>query len=79
MTTEVVIPTVDELCDAEPDDSIGDGTLYEHYRFTADAGQQLLRVDKFLVAVSYTHLNCGSCFRCYPCRASTAGSARRAQ
>ena len=49
MTTEVVIPTVDELCDAEPDDSIGDGTLYEHYRFTADAGQQLLRVDKFLV------------------------------
>ena len=49
MTTEVVIPTVDELCDAEPYDSIGDGTLYEHYRFTADAGQQLLRVDKFLV------------------------------
>ena len=49
MITEVVIPTVDELCDAEPDDSIGDGTLYEHYRFTADAGQQLLRVDKFLV------------------------------
>lgn len=49
MITEVVNPTVDELCDAESDDIIGDGTLYEHYRFTADAGQQLLRVDKFLV------------------------------
>lgn len=30
---------------AEPDEN----GLYEHFRFTADAGQQLLRVDKFLV------------------------------
>ncbi len=28
-----------------------DGTeLYEHFRFVADKGQELLRVDKFLVA-----------------------------
>ncbi len=26
-----------------------DGSVYEHYRFIADAGQNLLRVDKFLV------------------------------
>lgn len=30
-------------------ESDGDGTLYEHFRFTADRGQALLRVDKFLV------------------------------
>ncbi len=26
------------------------GEIYEHFRFVADKGQQLLRVDKFLVA-----------------------------
>lgn len=35
--------------DIEADDNDGDG-LYEHFRFVADKGQQLLRVDKFLVA-----------------------------
>lgn len=30
-------------------DSDGDGELYEHFRFVADKGQELLRVDKFLV------------------------------
>lgn len=33
----------------EPDEESADG-LYEHFRFIADKGQQLLRVDKFLVA-----------------------------
>ncbi len=33
--------------DLEQDDGSG---LYEHFRFVADKGQQLLRVDKFLVA-----------------------------
>ncbi|MDE6037492.1 MAG: RNA pseudouridine synthase, partial [Duncaniella sp.] len=28
----------------------GQGEMYEHFRFVADKGQQLLRVDKFLVA-----------------------------
>ena len=27
----------------------GEGELYEHYRVVADKGQQLLRVDKFLI------------------------------
>ena len=31
------------------DDPQGDGQMYEHFRFVADKGQQLLRVDKFLV------------------------------
>lgn len=35
------------LDDAEDTDA---GELYEHFRFTADKGQELLRVDKFLVA-----------------------------
>ncbi|MCM1292986.1 MAG: RluA family pseudouridine synthase [Bacteroides sp.] len=30
--------------------SIGDGEMFEHFRFVADKGQQLLRVDKFLVS-----------------------------
>lgn len=34
----------------EVDDTSGDGELYEHFRFVADKGQQLLRVDKFLVS-----------------------------
>ena len=28
--------------------------LYEHFRFVADAGQKMLRVDKFLVASTAT-------------------------
>ena len=47
----------DELLDDELDAESelgaadgGDGGLYEHFRFVADKGQQLLRVDKFLVA-----------------------------
>ncbi|MDR2118432.1 MAG: RluA family pseudouridine synthase [Tannerellaceae bacterium] len=32
----------------EWDDEQADGALYEHFRFTADRGQTLLRVDKFL-------------------------------
>ena len=42
-----------ELDDTEFDDGSGDtaaeGQMYEHFRFVADKGQQLLRVDKFLV------------------------------
>ncbi|MCM1503682.1 MAG: RluA family pseudouridine synthase [Muribaculum sp.] len=35
----------------EPADELDSGNeLYEHFRFVADKGQQLLRVDKFLVA-----------------------------
>ena len=30
-------------------DSASGGQMYEHFRFVADKGQQLLRVDKFLV------------------------------
>ena len=40
--------------DDEPEDGMiaGDGNreLWEHYRFTAEKGQTLLRVDKFLVS-----------------------------
>ena len=36
--------TPGSVVSAEPDEN----GLYEHFRFTADAGQQLLRVDKFL-------------------------------
>jgi len=34
--------------DSELDDVEDTGALYEHFRFVADKGQQLLRVDKFL-------------------------------
>lgn len=37
-----------DVCDEAPTES-GSG-MYEHFRFVADKGQQLLRVDKFLVA-----------------------------
>ena len=37
---------LDELSGA----STSDGELFEHFRFVADKGQQLLRVDKFLVS-----------------------------
>ena len=36
----------DELTE---DTSEGDGTLYEHFRVVADRGQQLMRIDKFLL------------------------------
>lgn len=40
-------PTDEEAEDAEmPDD---EGGMYEHFRFVAEKGQELLRVDKFLV------------------------------
>lgn len=40
----------DELEDELTDDtSEGDGTLYEHFRVVADRGQQLMRIDKFLL------------------------------
>ncbi|MDR2147164.1 MAG: RluA family pseudouridine synthase [Tannerella sp.] len=47
------LPESDDLF--EPEEESGeietgdDGQLYEHYRFTADKNQSLLRVDKFLV------------------------------
>ncbi len=37
--------SADELTDVS-----GEREMYEHFRFVADKGQQLLRVDKFLVA-----------------------------
>ncbi len=41
----------DEIADDSPDGTITaeDSAVYEHYRFVADAGQTLLRIDKFLV------------------------------
>ncbi len=41
---------LDELNDSEDESIQGDGEMYEHFRFVADKGQQLLRVDKFLVS-----------------------------
>lgn len=39
----------DELTDVVDDEQTGgDGTLYEHFRIVADAGQEPLRIDKFL-------------------------------
>lgn len=46
MIDDEVTEEVDDFESA--DDSSGE--LYEHFRFVADKGQQLLRVDKFLVA-----------------------------
>lgn len=42
----------DELTDTDDEFVDGDnnGQLYEHFRLTADKGQQLLRIDKFLFA-----------------------------
>lgn len=39
-----------DIDDAITDDSDGASGLYEHFRFVADKGQTLLRVDKFLVS-----------------------------
>ncbi len=47
MAEDVLEEELDELAGSE---STGDGELYEHFRFVADKGQQLLRVDKFLVS-----------------------------
>lgn len=45
-----VIVEAAELEAAEPNYVLDDGReLYEHFRFVADKGQQMLRVDKFLV------------------------------
>lgn len=42
---------IQEDTDADSEmESEGDGELYEHFRFVADKGQQLLRVDKWLAA-----------------------------
>lgn len=43
---ENVLENMDNL---DPDAFLPEDELYEHYRFTADKGQGLLRVDKFLV------------------------------
>ena len=37
--------------------------MYEHHRIEADNGQNLLRVDKFLMSECFPHKNSGSC-RC---------------
>lgn len=46
------LPTSEEPDDTDEDDIIpsaaGGTTLYEHYRFTADKGQSLVRIDKYL-------------------------------
>lgn len=39
-----------DIDDAITDDADGASSLYEHFRFVADKGQTLLRVDKFLVS-----------------------------
>lgn len=38
-----------EIIGDDAEDELSDSGLYEHFRFVADKGQQLLRVDKFLV------------------------------
>lgn len=53
---EEPIDNQEEICDEELDelsqenDGSNEGELFEHFRFVADKGQTLLRVDKFLVA-----------------------------
>lgn len=54
VTTEENFPTGAMLSDEMEDElsedtSEGDGTLYEHFRVVADRGQQLMRIDKFLL------------------------------
>lgn len=57
MEEEIIMPDTlyegvpDSLAPLDDDEIEYDGNgLYEHFRFVADKGQQLLRVDKFLVA-----------------------------
>ncbi|MDE6177504.1 MAG: RNA pseudouridine synthase, partial [Paramuribaculum sp.] len=45
---EFLGPDDPDIPEAEDDSPDSDG-LYEHFRFVADKGQELLRVDKFLV------------------------------
>lgn len=51
MVSEREEPEIEELEADEESGLSGDGSgMFEHFRFVADKGQQLLRVDKFLVA-----------------------------
>ncbi|MGN0219789.1 MAG: RluA family pseudouridine synthase [Muribaculaceae bacterium] len=47
---EIKINVADDIDDPELDNASDGNGLYEHFRFVADKGQALLRVDKFLVA-----------------------------
>lgn len=47
---ETILNPVDDVEDPELDNAADGNGLYEHFRFVADKGQALLRVDKFLVA-----------------------------
>ncbi len=42
--------SIDEMTDDFTSPDSDDSEMYEHFRFVADKGQQLLRVDKFLVS-----------------------------
>ncbi len=47
---ETILNPIDDVEDSELDNAADGNGLYEHFRFVADKGQTLLRVDKFLVA-----------------------------
>ena len=47
---ETILNPIDDVEDSELDNAADGNGLYEHFRFVADRGQALLRVDKFLVA-----------------------------
>ncbi len=47
---EPILNPIDDVEDSELDNAADGNGLYEHFRFVADKGQALLRVDKFLVA-----------------------------
>lgn len=46
---QTILNPVDDVEDPELDNAADGNGLYEHFRFVADKGQALLRVDKFLV------------------------------
>ena len=46
---EDILPEAPLLSDDEGDDEGENGGLYEHFRAVADKGQELLRIDKFLM------------------------------
>lgn len=48
--SDELIGMAEDFDDIELSADDGDSGLYEHFRFVADKGQQLLRVDKFLVS-----------------------------
>lgn len=55
MTERTDIPDLTDMSDAlTPDEEGEEGGLYEHFRFVADAGQEPLRVDRFM-AVKLPH------------------------